>query len=267
MNRQTIVQLYEQCIARGRPDLLDAWVSADYRAHVPEFRGLEPLAPGIEALRARLGVLATIPHRLVRVVADGDIVFAHVKYEEPVPMAAVDVFRLGADHRILEHWNVRQPLPGDRARGDERFANQLAPDPALTSTPQELRNLLRELLLEFWGKGQAHLAAKYYDESYVQHNAEMPGGFARIKEIAANDIRRYIELTGGPFPINIHHLAAAGDLVCVHLSIFMAGINRDDGKRSTNVDIFRVNAAHRMVEHWDVLQIEGVPLPSTATLF
>jgi predicted SnoaL-like aldol condensation-catalyzing enzyme len=267
MNRQTIVQLYEQGIARGRSDFLDRWVSPDYRPQVPAFRGLDPLPPGIDALRPRLEALATIRHRLVRVVTDGDIAFAHVKYEEPVPMAAVDVFRLDAGHRIVEHWNVRQPLPHDGARGDDRFANQLAPDPALGSTPQELKNLLRELLQEFWGKGQAHLVAKYYEESYIQHNAEMPGGFARIREVAANDIRSYIERTGGPFPINIHHLAAQGDLVCVHLSIFMAGINRDDGKRSTNVDIFRVNAAHRMIEHWDVLQIEDVPLPSTATLF
>lgn len=267
MNRQAVIQLYEQGIAQRRSDLLDRWVSPDYRPHVPAFRDHAPLPAGIEALRSRLHLLAGIPHRVVRLVADGDLVFAHVKYEEAVPMAAVDVFRLGDDHRILEHWNVRQPLPHDGARGDDRFANQLAPDPALASTPQELRNLLRELLLEFWGKGQAHLAAKYYDQSYVQHNAEMPGGFSRIRDIAAHDIRRYIEITGGPFPIDIHHLAAQGDLVCVHLSIFMAGINRDEGKRSTNVDIFRVNAAHRMVEHWDVLHIEGVPLPSAATLF
>jgi predicted SnoaL-like aldol condensation-catalyzing enzyme len=55
--------------------------------------------------------------------------------------------------------------------------------------------------------------------------------------------------------------------VFVHLSLFMAGINRNDGDRSTNVDIFRVDRDGRMVEHWDVLQIEGVALPPTATVF
>ena len=267
MHSQTVVQLYEQVIARGDPVRLNQLVAPGYQPRLPAFKGHEPLPAGIESLRDRLTTLGRIPHRLVRVVADGDLVFAHVKYEEPVPVAAVDVFRCGADGRIAEHWNVRQPLPHDGARGDDRFATTLAPDPALRRSPAELRNLLRELLLEFWGKGQAQLVGKYYDETYIQHNTEMPGGYQRIKEIAENDIRRYIELTKGPYPIDIHHLAAEGDLVCVHLSIFMAGINRDDGRRSTNVDIFRVNAQGRMVEHWDVLHIDGVPMPSTATLF
>jgi predicted SnoaL-like aldol condensation-catalyzing enzyme len=267
MNSARIIRLYEQVVAKGDMAQLADLVTPAYQPRLPDFKGLGPLAPGADALRARLTALGRIPHRLVRVVADGDLVFAHVKYDEPVPMAAVDVFRCGTDGRIEEHWNVRQPLPDDGARGEDRFATDLAPDPALRKSPAELRDLLRELLLEFWGKGQGHLIDKYYDKSYIQHNTEMPGGYYRIKEIAANDIPRYIELTKGPYPINIHHLAAAGDLVCVHLSIFMAGINRDDGKRSTNVDIFRVNAQGRMVEHWDVLHIDGVPMPSTTTLF
>jgi predicted SnoaL-like aldol condensation-catalyzing enzyme len=262
-----VTRLYNEVLGQRQFQLLPDLVSADYRSHAPAFRGVPALPPGLDALARRLRLLAEIPHRVVRLVADGDSVFAHVKYEEATPMAAVDVFRLGAAGRIAEHWNVRQPLPGEGARGDDRFATDLRLDPALRSTPEELKALLRELLLEFWGQGQAQLVSKYYAESYIQHNVEMPGGFNRIKEIAANDIRRYIELTGGPFPIDIHRMAAADDLVCVHLSIFMAGIGRDDGRRSTNVDIFRVGADRRMVEHWDVLQIDGAQLPSTASFF
>jgi len=95
----------------------------------------------------------------------------------------------------------------------------------------------------------------------------MPGGFARIQEVVRHDIRRYIERSGSPFPITVHHMAAAGDLVCVHLSLFMAGINRNHGARSTNVDIFRLDRHGKMVEHWDVLQIDGIALPVSASLF
>ena len=123
------------------------------------------------------------------------------------------------------------------------------------------------MLTELWSKGNADLVADFYAESYVQHNADMPGGYARIREIVENDIPRYIEATGGPFPVDVHHMGAEGDIVFVHLSLFMAGINRNDGDRSTNVDIFRVDRHGRMVEHWDVLQIEGVALPPTATVF
>ncbi|MFO1425674.1 MAG: hypothetical protein U1F11_01600 [Steroidobacteraceae bacterium] len=95
----------------------------------------------------------------------------------------------------------------------------------------------------------------------------MPGGYERIREVVERDIGRYIEATKGPFPIHVHHLGGEHDVVFVHISIFMAGINRNDGDRSTNVDLFRCDRHGRMVEHWDVLQIEGVPLPPNAALF
>jgi predicted SnoaL-like aldol condensation-catalyzing enzyme len=123
------------------------------------------------------------------------------------------------------------------------------------------------MLTELWSKGNPELVADFYAESYVQHNPDMPGGYARIRQVVENDIRRYIEITGGPFPVDVHHVGAEGDIVFVHLSLFMAGINRNDGDRSTNVDIFRVDRHGRMVEHWDVLQIDGVALPPTATVF
>jgi predicted SnoaL-like aldol condensation-catalyzing enzyme len=65
----------------------------------------------------------------------------------------------------------------------------------------------------------------------------------------------------------VHRIGAEGDFVFVHLSLFMAGINRNAGDRSTNVDIFRVDESGRMVEHWDVLEMESEPLPDATTLF
>ena len=44
-------------------------------------------------------------------------------------------------------------------------------------------------------------------------------------------------------------------------------INRNDGVRSTNVDIFRVNGTGRMTEHWDVLQMEVEPVERAGVLF
>jgi predicted SnoaL-like aldol condensation-catalyzing enzyme len=47
----------------------------------------------------------------------------------------------------------------------------------------------------------------------------------------------------------------------------MAGINRNAGESSTNVDIFRVDQSGLMIEHWDVLQIQGEGLPDSRTIF
>jgi predicted SnoaL-like aldol condensation-catalyzing enzyme len=94
----------------------------------------------------------------------------------------------------------------------------------------------------------------------------MPGGYDRILEVVNKDIRSYMRRTGGLFPVQVHRLGAEGDTVFVHISIFMAGINRNDDVRSTNVDIFRVDEQGRMFEHWDVLQMENEPADPT-TLF
>jgi len=262
-----VADLYRDVIAAGRLERLAELAASTYAPHVPAFRGIEPLEPGLDALEARLRRVGRIPNRVARIIVDGDWSFAHVQWEGAVPVAGVDIFRFDAHDRIAAHWNVRQPLSGTRAQVDERFSSTVTSDAGPSPEPDRLTARVREMLTELWSKGNADLVADFYAESYVQHNADMPGGYARIREIVENDIPRYIEATGGPFPVDVHHMGAEGDIVFVHLSLFMAGINRNDGDRSTNVDIFRVDRHGRMVEHWDVLQIEGVALPPTATVF
>ena len=123
------------------------------------------------------------------------------------------------------------------------------------------------MLVELWSQGNPALVAEYYAPGYIQHNADMPGGFARIREIVETDIVKYMAATGGAFPVDVHAMAAEGDIVCVYLSIFMAGINRHDGARSTNVDIFRVDRDGKMIEHWDVLEMDSEPVTNARTLF
>lgn len=265
--RAKIAGLYREVIGAGRLERLERLAAPAYTPHVPVFSGVEALEPGLDALRARLGRIGRRSHRVVRLIVDGDWAFAHVHWDGHVSVAGVDVFRFDSDDRIAEHWNVRQALSGTQAQVEERFASTVARDATASLDPARLTARVRKMLTELWSKGNADLVADFYAESYVQHNADMPGGYARIREIVENDIPRYIEATGGPFPVDVHHIGAEGDIVFVHLSLFMAGINRNDGDRSTNVDIFRVDRHGRMVEHWDVLQIEGVALPPTATVF
>ena len=265
--RARITNLYSEVIGAGRLERLDELAAPAYTPYVPAFSGIEPLEAGLDALKARLRRAGCIPHRVVRTVIDEDCAFAHVRWDGAVPVAGVDVFRFDAHDRIDAHWNVRQPLSGTNAQVEERFASTVLCDAAPSPEPARLRGRVCEMLTELWSKGNTELVADFYAESYVQHNTDMPGGYARIRRVVEVDIRRYIEVTGGPFPVDVHHVGAEGDIVFVHLSLFMAGINRNEGARSTNVDIFRVDRNGRMVEHWDVLQIEGVTLPPTATVF
>jgi predicted SnoaL-like aldol condensation-catalyzing enzyme len=266
-HKQSIAEFYVEVLAQRRADSAARLVAQSYQPHVPRFAA-QPAA-GRGALLERLGTSGPVSVEVKRLIADGDLVFAHVKYPGSVPLAGADVFQFDTAGRISSHWSVRQPLRGRSAADvDERFASVAdysSPAPAWERS--KLKRRVRDMLARLWAKGDVSLVPEFYSEHYVQHNTEMPGGFERIREVVENDIRGYITVTGRDFPIEVHHIGAQGDLVFVHLSIFMAGIQRNDGDRSTNCDIFRVEPAGRMIEHWDVLQMASEPLPSQASIF
>ncbi|GLR67322.1 hypothetical protein GCM10010909_20030 [Acidocella aquatica] len=262
------VRAFFGVLASGDLNALERLVADAYVPHCAKLAGVPVLQAGREALRRRLAARGALPHQVFRIVADGDFVFAQVRYDGAVPVSGADIFRFDDTGMIVEHWNSRQFIPQDSLNGVDRFAGGGNADlPVSAARRAEMKTVMTSVLLNMWSKGNAALVPVYYDESYIQHNPDMPGGFHRIKEIVETEIPKYIAATGGDFPVDIHLMGAGGDLIYVYHSVFMAGINRNDGARSTNTDIFRMNAENRMIEHWDVLEIEGDKLADDATLF
>jgi predicted SnoaL-like aldol condensation-catalyzing enzyme len=262
------MDFYNNILATGHHDSLGELFSDTYAPYCALLKDVPVLEPGLKALHQRLARRGTVPHQVHRIIADGDYVFVQVKYDGAMPVAGADIFRFDGSGRIAEHWNSRQPIPQDTASGVDRFAG--GGDASLPLTQErrgEIKKILTDVLLDMWGNGNAELVPIYYEKSYIQHNPDMPGGYDRIKEIVETEIKKYIKLTGGRFPVDIHLMGAEGDLIFVYYSIFMAGINRNAGARSTNTDVFRIGPNNRMIEHWDVLQMEGEPLPDDHTVF
>jgi predicted SnoaL-like aldol condensation-catalyzing enzyme len=259
------IALFGDVLTLGNAEGLDRFFADAYQPRCAPF--LAELAPGLDALRGRLAGRGAVPHRLYRLIADGDFVFAHLRYDGPVPVAGIDIFRFDADDRIAEHWNVRQVLPHDIEKGWDRFAGDGDATSAIDEARRtEMKELLKRSQLDVWGNARADLVSTYYDRSYVQHNPDMPGGFDRIQHLVETEMKAYLEKTGGPFPIDFHLLGANGDLVFVYYSVPMAGIGRKAGEKSRNADIFRIDGRNKLIEHWDVLQIESEPLPNDLTL-
>lgn len=267
VNKQAVLALHQDILAGADIASLERLVAPDYQPHTPALKNVASLPAGRDALRERLQQRGAVANDVVRLIADGDKVWAHVRYGGSAPMAGVDIYRLDADSRIVEHRNLRQPLRGDPAHHAAHFESAHSEPCVHRLDPAWSKARVHSMLTRMWRHAAAELVPEYYDPSYIQHNPDMPGGYQRILEIVRHDIRLYIEKTGAPFPIEIHQLGAEGDLVFVHISIFMAGINRNDGDRSTNVDIFRVNPEGRMCEHWDVLQMQSESKPDDPTIF
>ena len=59
-----------------------------------------------------------------RVIAEGDLVVVHV-HSQSAPddrgEAVMDIFRLNADGKIVEHWDVAQAIPEQTVSGHEMF--------------------------------------------------------------------------------------------------------------------------------------------------
>jgi predicted SnoaL-like aldol condensation-catalyzing enzyme len=72
------------------------------------------------------GLIAELPEaqwEILRVAAEGDLVFLHAKFVPAPgadPYAIADVFRL-QDCKIVEHWDVVAPPPKDQSNPNPRF--------------------------------------------------------------------------------------------------------------------------------------------------
>jgi predicted SnoaL-like aldol condensation-catalyzing enzyme len=95
------------------------YVSADYVQHNPGLRdgpdaAVEGLEPKFRADGARFEVQ--------RILVDGDLAVVHVKASRPgAPDTAVADFYRIADGRVVEHWDVLQPVPATAANDHPMF--------------------------------------------------------------------------------------------------------------------------------------------------
>lgn len=113
-NKQTVAQLFDAFRA-GDTEPFAALIVEDYVQHNPQ------AGNGLAAVQAFFAPVGPVDVEVYRVVAEGDLVVAHSHYRT-WNMAGVDIFRLNADAKIIEHWDVLQPVPESTESGNDMFA-------------------------------------------------------------------------------------------------------------------------------------------------
>ena len=95
-------------------------VSDDYRQHNPTI--LDGPAAAIEMLTPKFDGSPDARFDVQRIIVDGDLAMVHVKASRPgAPDAAVaDIYRF-ENGRIVEHWDVMQPIPDTAANSNGMF--------------------------------------------------------------------------------------------------------------------------------------------------
>lgn len=120
-NIELVKRVYEEMLDKTDADAVDALVASGYIQHNPN------AATGAEGLKAMLRRARLrypgVTHEVKRILADGDMVAAHVHVTfEPGTdgFAVVDIFRI-VDGRLAEHWDVSQPIPTERQNDNGMF--------------------------------------------------------------------------------------------------------------------------------------------------
>src|SRR5258708_3690977 len=85
---------------------------------------VNPLFPnGLDGIIAYIKQAGSIPCEVKRIAIDGDLAFIHVRYLNWAgkETAGVDIFRFDAEGKIVEHWDVLQPVPASSNNPNTMF--------------------------------------------------------------------------------------------------------------------------------------------------
>lgn len=121
-NKQTVTDFYKLAFNDHKPAAaVEKYVGKAYTQHNPM------VADGaLSFIDFVNGFVNQNPHLHVdikRVIAEGDLVVTHVHIttdDKDPGLAAIDIFRL-EDGKIVEHWDVVQPVPAKPANTNTMF--------------------------------------------------------------------------------------------------------------------------------------------------
>ena len=113
-NKKTVERLFESFRA-GDTDAFDDLIVEEYVQHNPQ------AGNGLQAVKDFFAPVGPVDVDVYRVIAEGDLVVAHSHYKT-FSMAGVDIWRFNEDGKIIEHWDVLQPVPETTASGNDMFS-------------------------------------------------------------------------------------------------------------------------------------------------
>ena len=110
-------------------------------------------------------------------------------------------------------------------------------------------------------KRSEEATAKFVSTSYIQHNPIIPDGSLALGQFFGKVTRERLRAR-----VVVHKIIAVGDYVWAHLNFLNLFTDDPNDTGIAGVDIYRMNAEGKAVEHWDTLQLVGDPKNSAPLL-
>lgn len=120
-NKQAVLESYDLALNQKDAEAAFKYLGPTYRQHNPT------VADGFDGWRAMVNWLKTdrpdFKVEVKRAIAEGDFVVLHVHMKidaDDRGRAGVEIFRL-EDGKIVEHWDILQPIPETAANTNSMF--------------------------------------------------------------------------------------------------------------------------------------------------
>jgi predicted SnoaL-like aldol condensation-catalyzing enzyme len=243
-NKALVLEALNNTLLAGNVDAVDQYFANDIVQHNELF------ANGIDAQKGAVAFLAdsgNFKADYVRVIADGNLVAVHARYEGfgETPMVAFDLFRV-ENGKIAEHWDnliSEQPAnPSGRTQldGPTEITDLDKTDANKTKVKEFLtRALVNHEKVDF---------TQYINPAnYHQHNPMVADGLDGFGAFMAEMAQKGITMEYS----EVHKVIGEGNFV---LTLSEGALG---GEPTAYYDLFRLEDG-LIVEHWDVI----APMPS-----
>ena len=121
-NKETVLAFYSLAFSERQPaEAVAEYVGSTYRQHSPQVQ--DGPVGFIQFVSGLFGRFPDASLEIKRAVAEGDLVVTHSLMRtgpDDRGTAVADIFRL-EDGKVVEHWDVLQPLPETSANDNTMF--------------------------------------------------------------------------------------------------------------------------------------------------